>query len=98
MNFSDLNFRPHTNYPDTGVAAKHFFPNGYGISVVRFTNPFGFGGSYGVEQGLYEAAVLKGVEENWSICYDTPITDDVLGHLTEEQVEVLLYEIENLAY
>ena len=96
MNFSDLNFRPHTNYPDTGVAARKFFPNGYGISVVRFTNPFGFGGSYGVEHGLYEAAVLKGVEENWDICYDTPITEDVLGHLTEEEVEVLLYEIENL--
>ena len=96
MKFSDLNFRPHTNYPDTGVAARKFFPNGYGISVVRFTNPSGFGGSYGVEQGLYEAAVLKGVEENWNICYDTPITEDVLGHLTEEEVEVLLYEIENL--
>ena len=98
MNFSDLNFRPHTNFPDTGVAARNFFPNGYGISVVRFTSPFGFGGSYGAEQGLYEAAVLKGVEENWNICYDTPITEDVLGHLTEEEVEVLLYEIENLAY
>ena len=97
MKFSDLNFRPHTNFPDTGIAARYFFPNGYGVSVVRFTTPFG-SGSYGSEEGLYEAAVLKGVEENWQICYDTPITEDVLGHLTEEEVEVLLYEIENLAY
>jgi hypothetical protein len=98
MNFSDLNFHPHTNYPDTGIHAKHFFPNGYGVSVVRFTTPRGFGGSYGSEEGLYEAAVLKGVEDNWEICYDTPITDDVLGHLTEEEVEDVLQQIENLAY
>jgi hypothetical protein len=96
MNFSDLNFHPHTNYPDTGIGAKHFFANGYGVSVVRFTSPYGFGGSYGAEQGLYERAVLKGVEDNWEICYDTVIADDVLGYLTEEEVEVLLYEIENL--
>jgi hypothetical protein len=63
---------------------------------VRFTSPGGFGGSYGAEQGLYELAILKGLEENWDICYDTPITDDVLGHLSEEEVEVLLYEVENL--
>jgi hypothetical protein len=98
MNFSDLNFHPHTNYPDTGIHAKHFFPNGYGVSVVRFTTPRGFGGSYGAEEGLYEAAVLKGLEDNWEICYDTPITSDVLGHLTEEEVEDVLQQIENLAY
>lgn len=90
MNFSDLNFQPHTTL--FGVHAKHFFDNGYGISVVRGPQ------SYGAEQGLYEAAVLKGIEDNWKICYDTPITEDVLGYLTEEEVEVLLYEIENLTF
>ena len=89
MIFSDLQFQPHPNIAD-GVQAKHFFDNGYGISVVKFK------GSYGYEEGLYESAVLKGTEENWDICYDTPITSDVLGHQTEEEVEVLLYEIENL--
>jgi hypothetical protein len=97
MKFSDLNFQPHGNYPDTGIAARHFFPNGYGISVVRFTTPFGVG-SYGVDEGLYESAVLKGTEVDWELCYDTPITDDVLGNQTELEVEVLLYEIENLIY
>lgn len=95
MKFSDLNFQPHSNYPDTGIAARHFFPNGYGVSVVRFTTPSGFG-SYGSEEGLYELAVLQGVDENWNICYDTPITDDVLGYLTEEQVDSLLKEVEKL--
>ena len=95
MIFSDLQFHPRfapkMQDPNaSGIQAKHFFDNGYGISVVRFP------GSYGYEEGLYESAVLKGTEENWQICYDTPITSDVIGHQTEEVVEVLLYEIENI--
>lgn len=90
MLFSDLDFQPHSNYPDTGVQAKHFFDNGYGVSVVSFP------GSYGFREGLYEVAILEGLAENWNICYDTVITDDVLGHQSEEEVEVLLYEVENL--
>ena len=93
MIFSDLQFQPHP--VAIGVQARHFFDNGYGISVVRFRGIVG-GGSYGYEEGLYESAVLKGTEENWHICYDTPMTSDVLGDQTEEEVEVLLYEIENL--
>jgi hypothetical protein len=94
MNFSDLNFQPHP-VDAGGVQAKHFFDNGYGISVVRFRGIAG-GGSYGYEEGLYESAVLKGTEEKYEICYDTVIADDVLGYQTEEEVEVLLYEIENI--
>lgn len=90
MKFSDLDFQPHRNYPDNGIQAKHFFENGYGVSVVKFP------GSYGYEQGLYEVAILKGVAEKWEICYDTVLTDDVLGYNSEEEVEVLLYEVENL--
>ena len=88
MKFSDLQFQPHSI--GNGVQAKHFFDNGYGISVVRFKR------SYGYEEGLYESAVLKGTEEDFHICYDTVIADDVLGHQSEEEVEVLLYEVENL--
>jgi hypothetical protein len=90
MIFSDLQFNPHKNYPDTGVQAKHFFDNGYGVSVVSFP------GSYGFRDGLYESAVLKGTEEDWEICYDSVITDDVLGYQSEEEVEVLLHDVENL--
>ena len=89
MKFSDLQFNPHKNYPDTGVQAKHFFDNGYGVSVVSFP------GSYGFRDGLYESAVLKGTEEDWEICYDTWITNDVLGYQSEEEVEVLLHDVEN---
>lgn len=95
MKFCDLQFKPHINYPDTGVQATHFFENGYGVSVVQFTTPYG-SGSYGADEGLYEVAILQGVAENWNICYDTVLTDDVLGYQSEEEVEVLLYEVENL--
>jgi len=90
MKFTDLNFQPHTNYPDTGIAARHFFPNGYGVSVVQFP------GSYGYDLGLYEVAVVEGVEENWKICYDTEITDDVIGHLSEDQVGEVLMQVKSL--
>ena len=69
-----------------GVMKRYAFSNGYGASVV--SNQRTYGGS----EGLWELAVLKG--EN--ICYDTPITDDVLGWLTEEEVESTLDKIEAL--
>jgi hypothetical protein len=89
MNFTDLNFHPHGNMPD-GIAARHFFPNGYGVSVVQFP------GSYGYEEGLYEVAILKGLEEDWEICHDTPITDDVIGHQSVEDIDNLLSQVESL--
>jgi hypothetical protein len=59
------------------------FPNGFGASVIRSN------GSYGYNQGLYELAVLQGT----SLCYTSPITDDVIAFLTPRQVAVLLQEI-----
>ena len=60
-----------------GIQHIYEFPNGYGASVVR--NPY----SYGNESGLMELAVLG---PDGSLCYTTPITDDVLGYLTPEDV------------
>lgn len=88
MNFADLEFEPHPNWD--GVQAKHFFDNGYGVSVIKASH------SYGGSKGLYELAVLKGLEEDWEICYDTPITDDVMGYLTKEDVETVLNQVERL--
>ena len=88
MKFSDLDFQPHSI--GTGVEAIQFFDNGYGVSVIKFY------GSYGYEEGLYELAVLKRVDEDYRICYDTPITDDVLGYQTPEQIEQLLEKVESL--
>jgi hypothetical protein len=89
MKFSDLNFQPHPVWFDA-VQAKHFFDNGYGISVIRSQS------SYGGSEGLYEAAVLKGDDEEYEVCYETPITSDVLGHQTEKNIESVLSQIKKL--
>ena len=69
----------------------HFFENGYGASVVRFEY------SYGFDKGLWELAVIKGHDEdNYTLTYDTPITDDVIGHLNKKKINELLNQIEAL--
>lgn len=88
MKFTDLNFQPHVT--GDGIRAEHFFPNGYGVSVVRFP------GSYGYEQDLYEVAILKGSPDNYDLCYDTPITDDIMGHRDETDIENIIEEIQAL--
>jgi hypothetical protein len=92
LKFSDLEFKQHPCVDGPNAAqALHFFPNGYGVSVVRFP------GSYGYGLGLYEVAVIKGTdEEDFKLCYDTPITDDVLGNLSEEDVENTIQEVQSL--
>ena len=32
----------------------------------------------------------------WSLCYSTPITDDVEGYLTDDEVEKILGRIQSL--
>ncbi len=88
MKFTDLEFESHPDWE--GVQAIKFFGNGYGVSVVM--TPY----SYGGPDGLYEIAVLKGFGDEWEICYDTPITDDVMGYLTKEDVETVLNQVESL--
>ncbi len=57
------------------------YPNGFAASILKNF------GSYGAELDLWEVAVLRQDEEGlWQRCYTTPITDDVLGGLTEEEV------------
>ena len=73
-----------------GEHTLHFFENGYGASVVRFEY------SHGFDQGLWELAVIKGIEDDYTLTYDTPVTDDVIGYLSEEKVNDILDQIEAL--
>lgn len=67
------------------------FPNNYGASVIQ--NDY----SYGGKKGLWEIAVIYFVDvDEWSIDYSTPITSDVLGYLTGEEVCETLERIKNL--
>lgn len=67
-----------------------FFENNYGASIVW--NKF----SYGNDEDLFEIAVLKGNINSCDICYDTPITDDVLGYQTSEDINNVLEKISKL--
>jgi len=60
------------------------FPNGYGASVI--SGPCTYGG----EVGLWELAVM---DASGRLCYDTPITNDVIGWLTEQDVARTLTSI-----
>ena len=98
MTFKDLEF--HTDEEEADVLnwsepqeyAFHLYPNHYGVSVIR--GPYTHGG----RKGLYELAVVyMAPEDNESqLVYDTPVTNDVEGHLTPDDVTKLMKQVEAL--
>ncbi|HEY5392098.1 MAG TPA: hypothetical protein VIJ57_08280 [Hanamia sp.] len=64
--------------------------NGYGASIVSHSF------SYGHESGLWELAVIKYYGDDWTIDYSTPITEDVLGYLSDKEVNKILGKIKEL--
>lgn len=73
------------HFPSFSKLLYHYeFKNGYGASVLR--SSYSFGG----DRGLFELAVLK----DGDICYNTPITNDVIGYLTADEVTKYLQQIE----
>ena len=83
--FKDLQFKKHPQLD--GVVIRITFDNGYGASVVK--HEF----SYGGKDGLYELAVLG---NDGQITYDTPITNDVIGYLREQDVTDVMEKIQQL--
>ena len=82
-------FREHlkkTNYLNNGVQHVYEFDNGYGASVIKHDY------SYGGKNGLWEIAVLN----EGDLCYNSGITEDVIGHLAWKNVEDYLGEIQQL--
>ena len=80
-----LRVTPTRNRPgDTQFIYR--FRNGYGASVVQN------GTSYGSNAAPWELAVIRYSSEHdndWDLCYSTPVTNDVVGHL--EAAEVFEY-------
>ena len=58
------------------------FPNGYGASLIN--SPMSYGNELGVVRFDGDNC------DDWHLDYDTPITDDVLGYLSAEQIEATL--------
>ena len=84
--FKDLEFIPTEQFLD-GVKSTFHFDNGYGVSVVRHRF------SYGNKLGLYELAIL---DKNNDLVYNTPITNDVLGYLNEDEVSNTMIKVQRL--
>lgn len=71
------------------------FKNNYGASIVQHSF------SYGKDDNLWELAVIiyeKDAKDdfNFELCYSTEITDDVIGFLSEEEVNEIVGKIEKL--
>ena len=76
-----------------GIQYLFRFENNYGASVIKHK------GSYGHEDDLWELAVIKfdnDDNDSWDLTYDTPITADVEGWLTDDEVRALLQRIKEL--
>lgn len=73
-------------YEIDGLYYKVKYPNGYGASIVKHHY------SYGGDHDKWELAVLNGS----MLCYSTPITDDVVPYLDDEEVCELCRRIRNL--
>ena len=85
VTFQELEFQLHPM--GMGKQCIVQYSNGYGASIVQGPH------TYGGKDDLYELAVLG---KDGEITYDTPITNDVLGYLSEAEVEKTLLNIKNL--
>ena len=84
--FKDIQFKINPMGSEYGIVSRTQFDNGYEVSVVKSPH------SYGGDKGLYELAIFK----DGDICYDTPITDDVIGYLRPEDVTDVMERVEKL--
>lgn len=71
-----------------GYQKIYRFENGFGASLVEFP------GSYGLEMAVIK---FTGPDvDSFELRYDTPITNDVIGHLTPQSAETTLEMISKL--
>ena len=84
--FKDLEFTPTEEFL-SGVRSTCHFDNGYGVSVVRHKY------SYGNGLNLFELAII---DKSGEIMYSTPITNDVLGYLSEDDVSNTMIKVQRL--
>ena len=85
MNDEDL-LKRILNTLDKSKQHIEFYSNGYGISIVPDVN----------NSTLYQVAVLVGTEEEYDVCFDTPITDDVIEGLSILEAHEIAKQISEL--
>ena len=94
ITFKDIEFRQHN--AGEGSQGLIFFPGGYGLSLVRFKHPYSTRYSSYTDDKTWEVAILKGTKNQWEICYDTEITNDVLAYQTEEDINKIIKHVQRL--
>jgi len=73
-----------------GLQRLYKFENGYGASIINGI------GTY-TNLGEWELAVIKFKDDNdYVLCYDTEITNDIIGYLSEKKVLEILNKIRKL--
>ena len=86
--FQDLEFEQLNDAPYmVGKKSLMQFDNGFGVSVVSHSY------SYGGRSGLYEVAVL---DKDGLLTYETPVTNNVIGYLNEEDVTDIMKQVQEL--
>ena len=104
--YRDLKMYPHPGGLPGYQAIEHF-PNGYGVSVVRFSSPHpevtkAFGRpflSYCNTADEWEMAVLhfRGPgPRDFDLVYDTPVADDVIGYCKARDVTRIMKQVQDL--
>ena len=86
-------FKEYVKFDEEYLGGPHKvykFPNNYGASVIK--NKYSYGGT----ENLWEVGVVFFYGDGYELTYSTPITDDVLGYLSDEEVENTLEQIKNL--
>lgn len=80
--------RKEDNYPlEWNARAYVSFDNGFYVSILN-----GLYSTGDVDE--YELAIM----DKDGICYDTPLSDDIIGHLTKEDVEKWLKDVSELDF
>jgi len=77
---------------DGCVKGQLIFDNNWGVSILM--GPFTKGGLL----GKYELTILNWIpEKNFSVAsYNNPISNDSIGHLSQEEIDALMKQIQEL--
>lgn len=77
---------------DGCVKGQLIFENNFGVSILM--GPFTKGGLV----GKYELTILNWIpEKNFSVpSYNNPISNDSIGHLSQEEINILMKQIQKL--
>lgn len=79
-------WRQRDNMPDEVMCEglHMFFENGYGISIQR--NPATYSNHETFEVAVLHAPKVLANNGDWRLCYRTPLTDDVMGYQTGDDI------------